>query len=736
MIRLANVLFLLTFLMVRSDICGHYSVLTEIQSFFITQPFTQTINIGFEDYFSAMTELRAQATKFNIIAQNYTSRDKLKLMEPQTLIPFGPNKNLIKIPETQHTLLMAECQKYGAQFLSFDPWDKQDLLKILKEQNLESVPFFAYQTPRSLLSRGIKLLESPLVPANLLKIGVTGYPLLYQNGTIGYPEPGQTEAEFRSVALCEKENNYWDRSSENQKTFTNLLGKILNKIPQLFDTGSTFIDTIAMINKLPKPSFSVMANKYSFSAPSSLVQMVNLFQKYNNKNSWETSKPTAILDFLNFTPNFNKIINLFKFKKPKKLTDQIIFSNNSILLSTVEEERLLTFLGLEPEQFGISGPVGIQPVMVLPENPTTENEEKKSTSMAAQIKMNIYDRKDIVRIHTVRPLISNGQVTTVTHVVVTPRYVQATESEPVPHQCTKSEKDAIQVCEGFQTTGPEEQHQQTLLTCGRALTQTNVSVDFNKCPTKPSPPNPLVYRANCDGERMVVLSSPYPLTIKVYCDTFVEESKQFNSFPVYIQTECEIREVLNETDKILLPQLQVDFHQQQRVRKIVTMKPTTIIAKEIYSLLEEKPWVLTLAIAISITVILLFFLILVLALFDPQRCKKVTEKRICCCFICMHRKCQKCCGKTSCSCCKPENDITQIEMKYIPRRNQYSTNNSTTSAPPLDLDKVLEDNELTSFIPSKLPLSRRSSRSSVNEIKMEAKKNQNNVPQSRTNQNY
>lgn len=724
-------IFLLNLLEVRSDLCGQYAVLTEVQSFYITQPFTQTVNFGFENYFSLMTELQTQAKRFQIVAQNYTSKEKLNLMEPSTLIPFGPDKNLIKIPETQHTLLMAECQKHGAQLLSFDPLEKPYLLDIMKQHQLTSIPFFSYHTPKSLLSRGIKLIESPEVPANMAKIGITGYPLLKADGTIGYPDVGRAEADFRSVALCEKENNYWDRNSNNQNIFTNVLNKILKKIPQLISTSKTFFETITATNKLPKHTFSSLAAKFSISGPPSLVQVVNLFQKYNNKNSWEISKPNAISDFLNFQQNFNKIKNLFKFKSPKMLTDQITFSNNSILLSTVEEERLLAFIGLDPDQFGIVGGVGLQPLMTLPDSQAAADKNTtSSTSVTAQLSMNIYDKRDLMKIYAVQPLISNEQITSVTHVVQTPRYVQATESEPLLHNCKTSPKEEIPICEGFQTSKVDTYPQSSLLICGRALTQKNISVDYDKCPQVPAPSIPLTYRASCDGERMVVLSSTHPLKIKVYCDTFVEESKQFDSFPVYIQTECEIREALNDTDKILLPQLQTDFLQQQRIKQIITSKPVITVTGP--PQLMDNPIILISGVFAIVLFILIAFMILILALFDPQKCKNITG-RLCCCFLKMHTGCQTCCNKSHC--CQPVNDITQIEMQYRPRRNKYSTNNSIASAPHPE-DKLDED-EIATFMPikqkqypAKSPAL--SARSSFNELRFELKKSQNNAAQKQT----
>lgn len=42
---------------VRADICGKYSVLTEVDSFYISQPFTQQISIDFQKYIETFSNL-------------------------------------------------------------------------------------------------------------------------------------------------------------------------------------------------------------------------------------------------------------------------------------------------------------------------------------------------------------------------------------------------------------------------------------------------------------------------------------------------------------------------------------------------------------------------------------------------------------------------------------------------------------------------------------------------------
>jgi len=707
--------------LVNGDICGNYAILSEVQSFYISQPYTHTINLGLDNYQKSIDDMKNQASLFFDIAQNYSTIEKIKSIEPDTLIPFGPDKNLIKIQETQHTLLPDACQKQNARLVSFDPLEKQQLLKILKNLNLDSIPFFAYHTPKSLLSRNVKQLDSPGAGslAGLAKVGITAYPVLSKEGVITYPDPSAADTTFRSIALCEKDNNFWDRSSTSQQNFVNIIAKIQSGALKLKDIGQTFTDTLALIGKLPKPSSSLLANKFLPSTPSALLKITSFFQKYNNKDSWETSKPFAIDDFLTIPRLFKEIKNLFKFKKPKTITDQITFSNDSIVLSNMDEERLLAFVGLDPERFGISGNVGLQPLMSIPD-PSSSNEAlSTSNSMTAQMTMKIYDRQDVAKIYSVRPLINNNAVTTVTHVVTTPRHSQATLSEPTPYQCFSSNRDQIQICDGYQTSGPADLHQQSLLTCGRALVQLNTSIDYAKCPTTPAPADPLTYRATCDGESTAVLSSTRPLAVRVYCDTFVEETKLFTSFPVFMQTDCEVRESLNDSDssKTLLPQLPADFFQQQKVNKIITKTPFVVPTVASETLLNN-PVILIAGVSVLIVIVLLIFMILILAAFDPQRCLSITHQ-ICCCFVKLGNCCKTCCKSSHC--CQPLNDITQIELQYQqPRRNIYTNNTNATA--PVNLDNLDMDNENAFFLSSaNQNLSRKSSvksaKSSINDIK-------------------
>ena len=79
------------------DICGRYAVLIHTDEFYMTQPYSKTINVGFDNYLETLKQLELHATKFKTIADEYETVEKIQSTEPHSLIPFTNEKNLIPI---------------------------------------------------------------------------------------------------------------------------------------------------------------------------------------------------------------------------------------------------------------------------------------------------------------------------------------------------------------------------------------------------------------------------------------------------------------------------------------------------------------------------------------------------------------------------------------------------------------------------------------------------------------
>ena len=714
--------------LVLTDFCGHYSVLTKTNSFYLTQKFEQTINIGFENYSKTFKQLEKQADLFSAIAQNYSNDKQLNDLEPNQLIPFRPDANLILISSKQTNLLPAECKKHGAQLLNFEPHEVHTLKNLMKENSITKMAFFGFPSNKFLHSPSLQILDEPSDPTSYFsKLGIVSYPIMSTDGTISYPSTN-IPADYEAPAFCIKKNNFWDLPGNNRNTFKNTISKIISSASAIKKLSNVMNNLATQTSKLPSQIASLIPGKYIPSPPVILTKMVNFLRKFNNVPAWENSVPSDFNNFLQYLGNFKQAAKIFKDKKQTQSNEHVfnnfIISNRSLSLPSVDVDRLMAFLKLDPVFFGIGGSVELYPAAKATSTETTTAATSPSSvteppSMTATIKMNIFDRRDTIEIYTVKPLIINDSITSINYVTKTLRHQMASEEEPIPINCITIETEHTPICDGFQTSGAENIHNDALLACGRALFSTKISPDYEKCPrTSFNSTVPLAYRADCEdnGVNTVVLSSARPVQTEVYCDTFLVSSNLFQNFPVTFDSDCEIREKLNDTSKILLPQFHTDFLQQQKVSRISTQAPprlTTTIAPVSFL---QNPTSLILIGTIAITIIALIFTIFLLALFDPKRCLTVTQN-LCCCFFRFYQCCRICCNpETCCRCCTDTPDIEQaIEMRHKVRRNNYQSDtvSRTPSAP--DFNQPPHNPEILPFINPKSPAQSR--RSSIHSIK-------------------
>ncbi len=61
------------------------------------------------------------------------------------------------------------------------------------------------------------------------------------------------------------------------------------------------------------------------------------------------------------------------------------------------------------------------------------------------------------------------------------------EEEPSPISCITEPNEEYKICEGFQSPGVENLHQNNLLLCGQALQSLNDSIEIDKCPLITAP---------------------------------------------------------------------------------------------------------------------------------------------------------------------------------------------------------------------------------------------------------
>ena len=689
--------------MCETDVCGRYAILTKTDEFVISQPFTKEIAIDLSEYVQAFENINPNLLRFEDIAKNYSKLELIEKTEKYPLIPFTPERNLILI-NASHIDLPAICQKLKAKMLSFDPNEKQRVVEILKANNVATVPFFSLAMSKSLYSPNFKVLDSPPTPnVKLADVGTKYFPYLSaENGDILYASKVDTH---EGPALCSKSNNFWDRSKSYMRFFAKTIQSILTTVPTVKRLSELTSDMVTVFSNLTRPNAQLISEKYVMSVPPSLTKIQTFLQKYNNLGNWENSKPSEVGDFLEYRKNFKELKQLFKKNNENPKTYEFFnflqTRSAPIDFTFSDHQRLLTHLGMDPDRFGIAGPVQVRPLQSIQSSIPNE----QSSAILAEVNFRLYDRQDVARIYDIKPIIFDNKITTAKYLVGLVRHAQATTSEPTPISCTHNEETSLKICEGFQTPGTEETHPASLLACGRALQSKNETIEIEKCPTTAAPHEALAYRAECDpGTRSVVLSSVRPLKITVSCDTLDSSSNIFEHFPVTLETECAIKEISNDTDRILLPQIQVDFFQHQKVGQVSTYRPPVTTPKPTAET-QIQPAVL-IAIGTSLTSVLIF--VTVLAIYDPQRCAD-KAKLMCCCFIRLFYCCKTCCS----TCCKCNPNSIEENQEHSTRRrirNYYSSQNSIPSAPPED------EIAMNPILPAKSPAP--SKRSSIHDIRV------------------
>ena len=669
-----------------TDVCGKYAILTKIDEFYISQPFSQKIAIDFVEFSQAFDSIKLNILKFEDIAKNYSKIENLKAIENLPLIPFTPEKNLIKI-QADHAELPRNCQKYNAQLLTIEPSEKPLLAKIMKQIGIDTAPLFSIAVSKSLHSPNFKVLDSPEddTKSKLQSVGNEFFPYFSAaDKIIRYTRRGNNTSTVVAPALCSKSNNFWDRSPY-MKFFTKTVQSILRTIQPLKQLSELTENVFSVFNGLSKPQAQVISDNYIIPAPVILTKISSFLQKFNNIKNWENSKPTEISDFLDYIKNFKELNKHYNQRNLNTKKHQFFdfLQNTSATIDFDEgDQRLLMHLGLSPDRFGISGPVQVRPLQSIGHS-NNRNQEENTTSIYAEVSFRLFDRLDLAKIYDVKPLIfNNNKITTTKYLVGLVRHAQASLEEPTPINCIKKEEDEIKICDGFQTPGINIEQPSNSLSCGRALMSANDTINIDKCPTTAAPDEALAYRAECvPGVRSVVLSSVRPLKISIDCDTTESLANIFENFPVTINTECAVKETRNEVTKILLPQLQDNFYQDQKVGGISIYRPPVLTANNSNGPLSTTALIILATIGATLVSVILS--IVMLAIFDPAKCLNAS-KLMCCGMIKLFYCCQNCCKE--CCKCKPIPDENERERDNQRRmRNYYPSQTSIPSAPPDDI---------------------------------------------------
>lgn len=689
----------------QEDICTDRAALVLFDEFYLSQDFESDIKLNFSNYVHELNRIHDDLTPFETNAIKYDTEAELDELEPSALIPFTHDTNLIQIKSPNKDFMTA-CANKDAKVLEIDSSSIGILKRIMEKLGIEKVPFRAFDDRGAQVSAsGTVLKNIPTLDSNTKQLLRYFFPTFSRTGTSSFIYPSNdTIVSLTSDPVdgfCIKPNNMWDRKGPSRNKWLTLIKKItsnLSLIKSWKDSFSSLFTNLPVIDQL----YGKVSDKFTPNTPLALTGISNFLSKYKLNSTWESSTPSAFSDFQTFIKNFKSLAKVF-IKIPPLKTRVNTLANitetkiTEMVAAPFDDDKIQRFLDLNPDKVNITGPISIKPLYQL---------GGSGGIVGAQAKFKIYEANDKIKIYHVKPLIYHGFVTTVTHVLMSSKHKLALTHTPVPYGCenqrnNQNQEDDIKICKGYTTPGLESLSTIDSDICGAALSTIKGEVEFTKCPLTPAPSTPLAYRVSC-GNRTVVISSIKSLKIRVFCDGSSGPTVTLlDSFPSYLKTECEVRQVeKGGFEPILLPQLHSDFIMQQLISDVEkspinkSIKPattpspssnTTSISNStsVTPSQSHEPWFYA---SLSLASILSSAMFMAMIIKRKPLWQLFLKY-----FICWSRvynpfncKGKKCCKKTCCGSETKTDDDSEYEIETIVKKKKKSNiKNTATGSMPL-----------------------------------------------------
>ena len=537
------------------DICGQYAILSKIDEFYLVQEVRRKVNIDLTQIINEMDSIEAPGVLFKNIAEQYNTEEKLTAAEPDALIPYTNDFNLIEVQGTNPTFANI-CKQKGARMLEFEPEFKTKIANIMALRNINSTPFKAYPDKTYLVSGRGSVIDTPATPETKFPQLKHAYPQLRRDGMFEYPLEANLIAINTSMTsgLCLKPNNYWDLNTPARTKWLRTIKQIINSmnsIPIWKEAASKLITKLPLGQKTTETIKKVILR-----APVQLRKMITFFDKYQYKESWENTSPSEVTDFFSYLDNFKAIGNFFK--KVLKLNPK----KGTVLLPLDEAELLKEQMAQGDLTIPNSTSLLVRPLHMAHQN--GEDDSTLPSVMVAEIQTEGMDHDDLISIYLVKPLITvmpeienNPVIPNITYIIQTKKEARAMQQQPLPYGCAEDEHDTqeghIKYCRGFHIPKTTSLSTQKEHMCGKALISEEKSENIKHCPMQPPPDKPLVYQVQCQ-EMTAAISSPRPVAVRIRCNGKLTFTKTFTTFPVYLKTNCEIRELVGTKEEVLLPQ--------------------------------------------------------------------------------------------------------------------------------------------------------------------------------------
>ena len=560
------------------DVCNPNVVLKELEVFKLEQRVVKDIPLDFGPYIDLFNSLNKHKDQFQEIASNYTRAETYTVEEPDPLIPYTLNDNLIRI-EVKSSDFDLECRKKGAIMIDLSPsTNKNALIKAMKLSKLDKTPIKLFNFHgRALNFDGTPVGETPTtyIGANLAKNWVS----LLQDGSIQYP----TVAEDTSVVpgFCQRRSNFWDSGTPNKNLFMGLMRKMVQEFP-------LFNKNLGQIIKLFKTKTRNSTDSIQLTLPPPLITLDFLFKKFHSIRNWHDSTSS---DFSNF-------VDLLSLLKKSRHYFKNLVANNYV----AEPSSLIEKLGVDNSKF----------------EGTNHLHVSSSKGDLSTISTDIIDKSDIYTLYKIVPVIHHGTVPPVHFMIKNNLKVFLFITRPSLTQCVK-DADEIQICKSWEGDIVHSE-------CLKYITGKSSS-NNEVCPLAKVSSLLTSIRTDCQSPNGVLLSSyKSKAFIRIYCDDIYQAQFAMANTLKSLDTQCEIREVVDNVERVIEPQIVSDLIDERIVSTDNLLDSNLVIEDNLLTiLLYSIPSAVGFAILVSFLICGTIFCIFPQKLRDLCKCCHKTQ---------------------------------------------------------------------------------------------------------------
>ena len=510
-------LFLVLFALIISstprDICNPNTVLVELDSFKLSQPIKRSLPLDFSPYTEVVKAINTNSPLFEAIVNNYTKVDTFKDLEPELVVPYDSDHNAFKV-EAAANIIAYECNRKRAEMMTMETLtDKPLMLKTMKALNLTKIPLklFHWNGVLSTFSgkhviklppgQGDTHLDSTMVS-------------LKENGNIDYPSAADRSS--IKAGICLRKNNFWDLQESNKNIFMTLMGKMLRQLP-LF--SKNILNLSKQMSNIKQP----IINSLKLLPPAPLSQISTLLEKFSSIDNWESTTPT----------DFSTIVQMFNLIKKSKS----YFSQFRQKTFPVDPTSLISKLNMEPNRFE-----GGETLSLLSDVSDNNNPSFYTT---------ITDNKDIYTLYEIKSHVHTGYIPTSKFMIKGPTKSLFFTSMPMLSNCEDSDS-GIKVCNKWigDTTN---------IDCEKFIMGESTT-DLSSCPMASTNIETAAIRTDCQTENGLIISTSKDQTVlKIYCDNAFNKQLQLSVPLKSIPTACEVRELIDNVEYVLAPQMNEDL---------------------------------------------------------------------------------------------------------------------------------------------------------------------------------